>query len=179
MARVAVFCGSAKGKNPIYEELTKHIGQYFVQNDIGLVYGGGSIGLMGILADEIMTGGGFVHGVIPKKIYDWEVGHEEITELEVVDTMHERKARMADLSDAFLAIPGGIGTLDELIEILTWKQLGYHDKSIGLLNANGLFDEFISLLQKMESEGFLDQKTINHLTISDSVEELMPQLTEV
>ena len=169
--QIAVFCGSAKGKTGVYEAAALALADAFIKHDIGLVYGGGSVGLMGVMADRMMEEGGKVTGIITKKLYAWEVGHDGITTLEVVDSMHQRKARMANLSDAFIAMPGGIGTLDELMEIYTWRQLGYHDKPIALLNVDGYFDALIQLLSEMVERGFLQAETRNDLLVSsESVE---------
>ncbi|CAE7788917.1 unnamed protein product [Symbiodinium microadriaticum] len=176
MKNIAVFCGSAKGKNKIYEQTAIDLAQLFLRNNLTLVYGGGSIGLMGVLADTMLAGGGEVIGVIPKKIFDWEVGHSGVTQLEIVETMHERKARMADLSNAFIAIPGGIGTLDEFIEIFTWLQLGYHHDPVALLNVNGYFDPLIAFLEKAVEEGFLNKEMLDTLIIKTTPEDLLREL---
>ncbi len=171
--RIAVFCGSAKGKDKVYGKVAIQLARLFLEHKIGLVYGGGSIGLMGIMANEMMPAGGEVVGVIPKRIFDWEVGHEGITKLYVVDSMHERKAKMANMSDAFIIMPGGIGTLDEFMEIYTWQQLGYHQKPIGLLNTNHYFDKLISMMDNMVSEGFLNSETRKRLIIKNQPEDIV------
>jgi len=143
------------GENPVYREITRQIGELLATSGIGLVYGGGNVGLMGILADAALAAGGDVIGIIPGDLVRREVGHPGLTDLRIVGTMHERKALMADLSDAFLALPGGMGTLDELFEILTWAQLGIHNKPVGLLNTNNYYAPLIALLDHMTTERFL------------------------
>ncbi len=174
--RIAVFCGSSKGKSTVFTEAARELADTFLSRDIGLVYGGGSVGLMGVMADHMMNMGGEVIGVIPKKLYEWEVGHTGITKLHIVDSMHERKALMADLSDAFIAMPGGIGTLDELMEIYTWKQLGYHQKPIGILNSDNYFDMMFTFMKKMVDESFLKQETYEELMIHSDPDTLVSDL---
>ncbi|CAM9939567.1 unnamed protein product, partial [Chrysoparadoxa australica] len=144
--------------------------------NIGLVYGGGKVGLMGVLAEEMLRLGGEVHGVIPEKLMGWELGHTGITKLHVVDTMHDRKAMMADLSDAFIAMPGGIGTLEEFIEVFTWLQLDYHQKPCALYNPNNYFDKFMDFFQHMIDEGFLSRKIADTLIIESDIEILMSRI---
>jgi uncharacterized protein (TIGR00730 family) len=155
LRHVCVFCGSAPGRRDLYAKAAQTLGQALVQRGLGLVYGGGHIGLMGILADAVMAAGGRAVGVIPRSLVDKELAHSGLTELHIVGTMHERKALMADLSDAFIALPGGFGTADELFEILTWAQLGVHAKPIGLLNVAGFFDPLLAWLDDTVREGFL------------------------
>lgn len=155
MKRLCIYCGSSAGKNKDYGEAAGELAAVLVQNDIGLVYGGSSRGMMGIMADAVLAGGGTVAGVIPKSLLDKEVAHDGLTERHVVDSMHARKSMMAVLSDGFIAMPGGFGTLEEFIEILTWAQLQFHDKPCGLLNVNGYFNHLLSFLDHAESEGFL------------------------
>lgn len=155
MKNICVFCGSASGANKNYTEMASALGVELVKRNLGLVYGGASIGVMSAVANGCLENGGKVFGIIPQSIRDLEVGHEGITQLEVVDTMHERKARMYDLSDAFFALPGGIGTLDELCEIVTWAQLQYHDKPCYVINYNGFFDHLVRHLEYINKEGFL------------------------
>ena len=156
LASVCVFCGSSPGRRPAYAAAADALGTALAERNIELVYGGGRVGLMGVLADAVLAGGGRVIGVIPEAILALEVGHLEVTRLEVVATMHERKARMADLADGFVALPGGLGTLDELFEILTWAQLGLHAKPCGLLDVDGYFDPLRAVLDGAVAEGFLD-----------------------
>jgi len=155
MKSICVYCGSSIGSSPAYAKAAQLLAKVFVENHIGLVYGGGNVGLMGIIADETMRLGGEVTGVIPKALLEKEVGHHGLTRLHVVKDMHERKAMMAELSDGFIAMPGGIGTLEELFETLSWSQLGFHEKPIGILNVDGFYDRLISFLQHTVTEGFL------------------------
>jgi uncharacterized protein (TIGR00730 family) len=155
MKRLCVFCGSSSGHRPVYREITRRVGQLLVERGVGLVYGGGHIGLMGVLADAVLAAGGEVIGVIPQDLRDRELAHTGVTQLHVVATMHQRKALMADLADGFLALPGGFGTGDELFEILTWAQLGIHHKPIGLLDIDGYFGGMLAWMDHMVEEGFL------------------------
>ena len=154
---VCVFCGASPGARPIYHEAAAQLGSHIAERGLTLVYGGGAVGLMGIVANAAMEAGGEVHGVIPKALKDKEVGHVGLTRLEVVDTMHTRKARMAELSDGFIALPGGIGTFEELFEIWTWGQLGIHAKPLGLLNVAGFYDPLAIFLDRTVEAGFLKQ----------------------
>lgn len=144
--RVCVFCGSSPGSDPAFAAAAVELGRVLAEHDLGLVYGGASVGLMGRLADAALAAGGEVIGVIPRALVDLEVAHRGLADLRVVGSMHERKALMAELSDAFIALPGGLGTLDELFEILTWAQLGLHHKPIGLLDVGGYFDPLLAFL---------------------------------
>ena len=143
---------------------------------ISVVYGAGGIGLMGVLADAVLERGGEITGVIPDKLMDMEVAHEGITELRVVRTMHERKALMAELSDGFISLPGGLGTLEETMEMLTWLQLGYHDKPIGLLNVRGYYDPLLAFFRHMNEEGFISEKIMGSFTVDDAPEELVRRM---
>lgn len=174
--KIAVFCGSAKGHLPVYENEAIRLAQVFVKNNISMVYGGGSVGLMGVIADEMMSLGGEVIGVIPQKLKDMEVGHDGITKLHIVNTMHERKAMMADLSDAFIALPGGIGTIEEIIEVYTWLQLGYHDKPCGFLNINGYYEKFFEFLDQMTQEGFLKRENRIQINVDSDIDRLLSKL---
>ncbi len=169
---ICVFCGSSFGNSSIYEDAAKEIGLLISSSNSTLIYGGGKVGLMGAVADSVLKTSGSVIGVIPDFLYQREVAHTSLTELHIVASMHERKMRMADLADVFVALPGGLGTLDELAEILTWKQLGLIQKPIALLNINSYFDPFILLLEKMASEGFLKQTSLDELLISSSPQKL-------
>ena len=155
MQRICVYCGSSVGGNAAYSEAARELAAVLVGHDTELVYGGSSIGIMGVLADEVLNLGGKVHGVIPKILEQKEIAHEGLTELHVVGSMHARKSMMAALSDGFIAMPGGFGTLEEIIEVLTWGQLRFHDKPCGLLNVRGYFDKLLDFLEHTESEGFL------------------------
>ncbi|MEX3951873.1 TIGR00730 family Rossman fold protein [Paraburkholderia sp. EG287A] len=157
MKAVCVYCGSSPGANPVYTEAAQAFGRALVASNLALVYGGGKVGLMGVIADTVMEGGGRAIGVIPKLLVDKEVGHVGLTELHVVPDMHHRKKMMADLSDAFVAMPGGAGTLEELFEVYTWAQLGYHRKPVGVLNIGGFYDPLMALLDHTVREGFMRQ----------------------
>lgn len=154
-ASIAVFCGSSSGNDPVYVAAARAMAAALVERDVRLVYGAGSVGLMGEVADEVLRLGGEVLGVIPQFLVDMEVGHTGLTELIVTETMHERKLAMAEASDAFIAMPGGIGTLEEIIEVFTWTQLGIHRKHCGLFNVNGYYDHLIRLLDHMVDQRFL------------------------
>jgi uncharacterized protein (TIGR00730 family) len=158
MRRVCVFCGSKSGGRPAYAEATRAFGAALVARGCELVFGAGHVGLMGVLADAVLAAGGRAVGVIPQALVDRELAHRSLTELRIVQTMHQRKALMADLSDAFVALPGGYGTGDELFEILTWAQLGIHAKPIGLLNVAGYFDPMLAWLEHMTREDFLRRR---------------------
>ena len=153
--RVCVFCGSAPGVRPVYLQAARGLGELLAARGIGLVYGGASVGLMGELADAVLAGGGEAIGVIPSWLVAREIAHAGLTELRVVETMHERKALMAELSDAFVALPGGAGTLDELFEALTWRQLGLHSKPLALLDVDGFFEPLLALADHLVVEGFV------------------------
>ena len=155
MQRVCVFCGSSPGANPRYLTTAHRLGIVLAQRGIGLVYGGGCVGLMGVLADAVLAEGGEVIGVIPQSLVDLEVAHVGLPDLRVVSSMHERKALMADLSDGFIALPGGLGTLEELSEILTWAQLGFHAKPCGLLDVRGYFRHLLAFLDHALAERFI------------------------
>lgn len=155
MKSIAIFCGSSSGANPVYTQATLDMARAIVEQDLRLVYGAGSVGLMGAVADEVLRLGGHVLGVIPQFLVDIEVGHTGLTQLIVTETMHERKLAMAEASDGFIAMPGGIGTLEEIIEVFTWTQLGIHDKHCGLYNVNGYYDYLVALLEHMAGERFL------------------------
>jgi uncharacterized protein (TIGR00730 family) len=154
-ARVCVYAGSAPGANPAYADVSRTIIGEVVRRGAGVVYGGGSLGLMGVLADAAVEAGGEVTGVIPRFLEEREVGHHGVTDLRVVETMHERKMLMADLADAFLVLPGGVGTLEELVEMLSWSQLGLHRKPIGLLDVEGFWAPLVDLLDHMTAEKFV------------------------
>ncbi|MFT0520461.1 TIGR00730 family Rossman fold protein [Pseudomonas faucium] len=152
---VCVFCGASIGANPAYREAAVALGQAIARRGLTLVYGGGAVGLMGTVADAAMAAGGEVIGIIPESLMNAEIGHKGLTRLEVVDGMHARKARMAELSDAFIALPGGLGTLEELFEVWTWGQLGYHAKPLGLLDVNGFYEKLGGFLDQIVEEGFV------------------------
>ena len=152
---VCVFCGSSLGANEIYSRMAENMAEYFLKTNIKLVYGGSNVGLMHVLAETMLNRGGVVIGVMPKSLVDREVAHDHLTEMHIVGDMQERKALMASLSDAFIALPGAFGTLDELFEVLTWNQLGIMTKPVGLLNVNGYFVDLVRMLDKARDEGFL------------------------
>lgn len=155
LKRVCVFCGSNVGGRVEYRQAAEHLGQFLAQNGIGLVYGGGNVGLMGVLADAALAAGGEVIGVIPQAIVDREIAHRGVTELRIVPSMHARKALMADLSDGFIALPGGFGTFDEFCEVLTWSQLGIHKKPCGLLNVQNYFAPLLVMFDHALAERFV------------------------
>lgn len=160
---IAIFCGSSSGANPVYVAAAKAMAAAMVERDLRLVYGAGSVGLMGEIADEVLRLGGRVLGVIPQFLVDLEVGHTGLTELIVTTTMHERKLAMAEASDGFIAMPGGIGTLEEIIEVFTWTQLGIHTKHCGLFNVNGYYDHLSAMIGHMVQERFLKDAHANQL----------------
>ena len=155
MKSVCVYCGSSIGARPVYAQHAAALGTRLANEGLGLVYGGGNVGLMAVVADAALAAGGEVIGVIPEQLVGWEVAHQGLTRLEIVATMHERKARMFDLSDAFVALPGGFGTLDEMFEMLTWRQLGLGDKPCAFLDVDGYYAPLMAMLDRMLSEGFL------------------------
>lgn len=176
--RLAVYCGSAPGLLPVFAEATRATAGAMVKRGVDLVYGGGRLGLMGLIADNVLAAGGRVYGVIPKALVSLEVAHSGITELYTVETMHERKARMTDLADAFLALPGGIGTLDELFEAWSWNALGYHKKPFCLLNVDGYWDGMITFIDHATKSGFLSDKRRNQLLIANTPGEALDLLDE-
>lgn len=176
MKNLCVFCGSSFGTNPKFKDLAISLGKEMVKKSWGLVYGGGSIGLMGAVADSVLEEDGSVIGVIPQKIVELEVGHENLKDLIVVDTMHDRKNKMYDLSQAFVAIPGGMGTLDEFCEIITWAQLEYHSKPCYIINSEGFFDHLIAHFRFINKEGFLSDDHLGLVKIVNSIEEMMSDL---
>ncbi len=177
MKNIAVYCGSRSGNHPAYSEEAIKLGNEMVSAGYGLVYGAGNIGLMGIIADTVLAAGGEVIGVIPQALYDREVAHLGLNQLFTVQTMHERKALMMKHSDAFIAMPGGIGTFEELFEVLTWFQLGFHHKPIGLLNVNGYYDQLIGFLKQTVEVGFVQENLDNLLIVSSDPAELVAKLT--
>jgi uncharacterized protein (TIGR00730 family) len=170
---VCVFCGSSTGFIPDYKKAAKDFGILMAKNQFTLIYGGGNVGLMGILADAVMEEGGKVIGVIPDFLLKREVGHRGITELEIVESMHQRKKRMADLADAFVALPGGCGTLEELAEVLTWRQLNLIRQPVAVLNVRGFFDPLLSQMRHMATEGFLKPDFLSVLKVFPDGESLL------
>ena len=173
MKHLCIFCGSSKGNDPVYENSALELAEIIVNEGLTMVYGGGSIGIMGVLADKILSMNGNVIGVIPRFLYDLEVGHDNVTELIIVESMHERKQKMAEISDGFLALPGGFGTLEEMGEILTWIQLKLIRKPIGLLNINGFYDQFLDMLDNMVAAGFLKKNNRDILLSSKDPESII------
>ncbi len=176
MKSLCVFCGSSIGKDTYYAGKAHELGKSLATAGLDLVYGGGSIGLMGILADAVLDNGGKVTGVIPRFLYDKELGHKGVTELIVVESMHERKMKMAEKSDGFLAMPGGIGTMEELFEVFTWSQLSLINKPVALYNVNHYFDALLSFLDHMVSEGFLHERIRGRLIAGSEIEKVLDQI---
>ena len=174
--RVCIFCGSNDGDRPAYRETAIAAAQSLVRRGIGIVYGGGRVGLMGTIADAALAAGGEVIGIIPEMLADREVAHRHLSELHVVGSMHERKAMMAALSDAFITLPGGFGTLEEIFEVVTWRQLGYHEKPSGVLNVAGYYDSLISFCDEAVARGFVKASDRKNLIASDDVEALIDAL---
>ena len=174
--RVCVFCGSSNGTKTEYLEAARRLGQLLASERVGLVYGGGKLGLMGEVANACMQAGGQVIGVIPKGLVEREMAHHGLTELHVVETMHQRKAMMADLAHAFITLPGGLGTLEELFEIWTWSQLGIHQKPLGLLNVEGYYDKMLSFLWHSQGEGFTKRDHLWSLLVDQDPRILLERL---
>jgi len=166
--RLAVYCGSAAGSSEVFADATRATAAAMVERGVDLVYGGGRLGLMGLVADSVLAGGGRVYGVIPTALVNLEVAHTGLTELHTVETMHERKAKMTDLADAFLALPGGIGTLDELFEAWSWNALGYHKKPFCLLNVEGYWDGMITFIDHATESGFLSAQRREQLLVAET-----------
>jgi hypothetical protein len=178
MKRICVFCGSSQGSRPEYRAAAEELGTELARRGTGLVYGGTSVGLMGVLADAVLRAGGEAVGVIPERLMKREVGHKGLTKLHVVRSMHERKALMADLSDAFIAMPGGYGTLEEFCEIVTWAQLGLHAKPCGILNVQGYYSPLLAMFDHAVEERFLKVENRSLVLARDSVPELLQALEE-
>ncbi len=176
MKRVCIFCGSSAGASAQYTELARHCGKVLAARGLTLVYGGGNVGLMGILADAALEAGGEVIGVIPRRLVDRELAHGRLTSLIRVGSMHERKQKMADLADASIALPGGIGTMDELFEIYTWLQLRFHNKPVGVLNAHGFYDLLLQFLDHMVQERFLKPANRDILLVESDFEKLLDRM---
>jgi len=176
LSSLCVFCGSNAGAHPDYLEAAEAVGRGLAQRGVRVVYGGGKVGMMGAVADAARAAGGEVVGVIPQGIFDLEIGHTGIDDLRVVGSMHERKALMAELSDAFIALPGGIGTLEELFEVYTWAQLGIHSKPLGLIDVAGYYEPLVAFLDHAVQERFLRPETRTLLAVSESLDDLLAQL---
>lgn len=179
MPRLCIFCGAHPGRDGLFRDATAHAARAIVAAGYGIVYGGGRVGLMGSIADAALEAGGEVIGVIPEALATQEVANSGITRLHVVQSMHERKALMVDLSDGFIALPGGFGTMDEFHEILTWRQLGIHDKPVGLLNIGGYYDDLLALYDRMERDGFMIAQTRALLTSSPDIGELLDSMRRI
>jgi hypothetical protein len=178
MKRICVFCGSSFGVRPEYADSARALGRALVARNIALVFGGGHVGLMGVLADAVLGAGGQAIGVIPRALADKELAHRSLTQLHVVGSMHQRKAMMADLSDGFLALPGGLGTLEEFLEIVTWAQLGLHSKPCGVLNVRGFFNPLLAFLDRVVEEQFLDPEYRSMILIDEEPDGLLRQFEQ-
>ncbi len=174
--RVALFTGASRGHHPQHARAAAELAGYLARAGVGIVYGGGHVGLMGVVADAAMAAGGEVIGVIPQGLFDAEVGHTGVSELEIVPDMHRRKARMAELSDAFVALPGGIGTLEEFFEVWTWQQLGIHDKTVALYNTDGFWDPLLAMIDRLHEDGFVGQDRVQRLVVADDPATLLDLL---
>jgi uncharacterized protein (TIGR00730 family) len=179
MKRICVFCGSSPGKRPDYEDAARAMGRELVERGISLVYGGGNVGLMGVIADTVMKAGGEVIGVIPQALADREIANIGVTDLRIVDSMHTRKAMMADLSDAFIAMPGGVGTFEEFFEAVTWTQLGVHRKPCGLLNAADFYGPLVEFIDRAVTEGFIRPVHRAAIVVDDDAARLLDKLSAV
>lgn len=173
MRKIAVFCGSSDGTSVEYKEAARRLGQELARRNIGLVYGGASVGVMGAVADAVLENGGHVTGIMPRFLEEREISHKSLTELIVVESMHERKAKMAELADGFIMLPGGPGTLEEFFEIFTWAQLGLHQKPFGFLNVNRYYDPLLTLFNHMVKEGFLQEKYRGMAISTEDIGELL------
>ena len=176
MKAVCVYCGSSQGSQPWFMELARTTGRLLAERGCTVVYGGGAVGLMGAVADAALAAGGRVVGIIPEKLMQREVGHTGLTQLQVVPDMHTRKRLMAEQADAFIALPGGLGTFEELFEVWTWRQLGYHNKPIGILNSRGYYDHLLQFLKHTVASGFVRQAQFDFVTIASTIEELLERL---
>lgn len=176
LRRICVYCGSSSGNDPTYRRAAFELGAFLARSGLGLVYGGGNVGLMGAVADGALSQAGEVIGVIPRSLMEKELGHGGVTELHVVTSMHERKQMMVDLSDAFIALPGGFGTLDETFETLTWLQLSFHQKPVALLNVSGFFDGLITFIQHMSTHGFLKPEHAACVLVESHAERLIERM---
>jgi uncharacterized protein (TIGR00730 family) len=176
MKRICVYCGSNVGSRAAYADAARDLGRVIADAGLGLVYGAGNVGLMHVVAEAALRAGGEVIGLIPRSLADKELAHENLTELIVVESMHERKQGMADRSDGFIALPGGIGTLEEVVEVFTWLQLEFHSKPIGLLNVAGFYDRLLEFLEHMSAEGFLLRAQVDMLLVDDDPGRLLDRM---
>jgi len=176
--RLAAYCGSAAGADPRFADAAREMGEAIVERGLELVYGGGRLGLMGIVADTVVNAGGTAYGVIPRALVDKEVAHTGLTDLYTVTTMHERKAKMTELCDAFVCLPGGIGTLDELYEAWTWNALGYHAQPFALLNTAGFWTPFVAMMEHISDSGFLSKQRLGQMIVADTPNQAINLLDE-
>lgn len=174
--KLAVFCGSRTGNDPIFVAEARRLGEFMARQGVDLVFGGGHVGLMGTVADAVLAAGGRAYGVIPEHLRDRELAHQQLTELHVVKDMHQRKARMAELADGFVALPGGIGTLEEIFEAWTWAQLGFHHKPCALYNVKGFYDPLLAMVGTMQASDFLKQEYVDMLVVEDQPGPLLERL---
>jgi uncharacterized protein (TIGR00730 family) len=179
MKSICIFCGAGKARNPVYNDRARELGNLIAERNLKLVYGGASVGLMGTVADGVLEKGGEVYGILPDFLFKKEVGHTGIQKLEIVDSMHIRKQKMYESSDAFIILPGGIGTLDEFFEVFTWSQLELHNKPIGLYNINNYFNKLLNFISETIAEGFFSEDILKKLNISTHGEELLDTLTDL
>lgn len=173
---ICIFCGSSKGFSPKYEAVSKQLGKQLAEQNIEIIYGAGNVGLMGVVADAALDAGGKVVGIIPDFLKKWEVYHENLTELIVTETMHQRKWIMDERSDSVIVLPGGFGTLDELFEILTWGQLQLHEKPIGILNIDGFYDPLLGHINNMVKEGFVKEVNLDLFVVANSIDALLDKM---
>lgn len=176
MKRIAVYCGSSSGSSEIFKTKALTLGKALAKNKIELVYGGAKVGLMGAVADGTLNNGGLAIGVLPHFLAEKELEHKSLTEIYLVDTMHERKSKMAELSDGFIALPGGFGTMEELFEVLTWAQLSLHKKPVALLNVDGYYDALLQFIKVMNRDGFLKEEYLDLLIVSSDIDDLLLQM---
>lgn len=176
MNRITVFCGSSSGFDQVFSEQAISLGKSLAKKNIDLIYGGTDVGLMGKLANAVLEDGGNAIGVIPEQIRDFDLAHKNLTKMFVTKDMQERKVKMCEISDGFIALAGGFGTLDELFEVLTASQLSLHTKPVAILNTDGFYDDLLAMLRKMETKGFLQQVNLDMLIVSDNIEDLLDQM---
>jgi uncharacterized protein (TIGR00730 family) len=178
MKSIAVYCGASLGANPVYADAARALARSLVQHNIALVFGGGKVGLMGVIADEVLRLGGEATGVIPRALLEREVGHEGLTRMFVVKDMHERKAMMSELADGFIAMPGGMGTLEELFEMATWRQLEIHDKPIGLLNTERFWDGLMGFIAHQHAQGFVRPAHLEMMLVEQDADRLLQRMMQ-
>jgi uncharacterized protein (TIGR00730 family) len=176
---LCVFCGARFGADPAYRELAGHLGRLLAENGVTLVYGGGGVGLMGVVANAALAAGGRVAGIIPRFLLDREAGHPNLTETVVVETMHERKLQMFERSEGFVILPGGLGTLEEFFEVLSWRTMGLHDKPIIIVDHNGYWDPLVALLNRVVDGSFADRRYLEQIAVVTKLEELLPSIARM